>query len=87
MTHRLAAAMARITLHYFAQLRERRGVDTEELELETPVTAAQAYATLFPPGPQGALPVGFAVNHELVPGDTPLSDGDELAFIPPVGGG
>jgi molybdopterin converting factor small subunit len=79
--------MARITLHLFAQLRERRGVDTEELEIELPVTAAEAYAQLFPPGPEGVLPVGFAVNHELVAGSTPLHDGDELAFIPPVGGG
>ena len=28
-----------------------------------------------------------AVNHIVVEGDCPLSDGDEIAFLPPVTGG
>jgi len=31
--------------------------------------------------------VSFALNEAFVPADTPLSDGDELALIPPVSGG
>ena len=30
---------------------------------------------------------GLAVNQTLVPLDTPLHDGDEVAFFPPVTGG
>jgi sulfur-carrier protein len=28
-----------------------------------------------------------AVNHGYVPGDSTLHEGDEVVFIPPVGGG
>ncbi len=38
-------------------------------------------ATLADPG------VRVAVNAELVARDTPLADGDEVAFLPPVTGG
>lgn len=79
--------MLQVTVRYFAQLREQRGCDDEQVEFAAGTTAAQAYAQLFPPGPQGALPVGFAVNHALVRGAHVLNDGDELALIPPVGGG
>ena len=47
-------------------------------------TAAEAYASLFP---EPRVPVGYAVNHALTKGDAVLSEGDELALIPPVGGG
>ena len=33
------------------------------------------------------VPVGFARNLEYVAGGTALRDGDEVAFLPPVGGG
>lgn len=79
--------MPQVTVRHFAQLREQRGCEAEQVQLHAGCTVAEAYRELFPPGPQGALPVGFAVNHELVRPDHVLADGDELALIPPVGGG
>lgn len=76
--------MPRITLRTFAQLREQRGCTEEDIEVREGCTAAEAYAELFP---EPRVPVGFAVNHALVKGTTVLAEGDELALIPPVGGG
>lgn len=77
----------RVRVRYFAVLREARGTDEELVELPPGTTAAQAYRLLFPPGSQGQLPVLFAIDRSYVKGETPLADGDELAFIPPLGGG
>ena len=74
----------RLTVRYFAVLRERRGTDCEIVALSDGATAASAFALLFP---DLALPVAFAVNQEMVPGDTALAANDELAFLPPLGGG
>jgi len=74
-------------VRHFAVLRERRGCDEEQVEVQAGETVAALYARLFPPGPDGALPVAFAVDHAYVAGDTPLHDGAEVAFIPPLGGG
>lgn len=79
--------MSRVIVRYFAVLRERRGRDHEEIELLPGETAGALYARLFPPGPQGALPVAFARNLEYVEGGAVLADGDEVAFLPPLGGG
>lgn len=37
----------------------------------------------------GALPTGLrvAINQRFATADTPLADGDELAFLPPITGG
>ncbi len=32
-------------------------------------------------------PVRAAVNQDMARGETPISDGDEIAFFPPVTGG
>ncbi|MFN6338008.1 MAG: MoaD/ThiS family protein [Cyanobacteriota bacterium] len=43
-----------------------------------------------PPDPHGVrLPGGLrvAINQRFSPADTPLADGDELAFLPPISGG
>lgn len=79
--------MATVTVRYFAVLREQRGRSEERVEVPEGTTLAQLYARLFPPGPAGVLPVAFARNLAYEPGDTPIADGDEVAFIPPVGGG
>lgn len=77
----------KVLVRHFAQLRERRGRADETLELEPGVTVGALYRSLFPPGPEGVLPVLYAVNQALASADAALSDGDEVAFIPPVGGG
>lgn len=73
----------RVTVRYFAALRELRGRETESLELPEGTTAAEAYRRS---GPHD-IPATFAVNEAFVPGATPLRDGDELALLPPLGGG
>ena len=77
----------RVTLKTFAQLRELRGVDSEELELPSQTSVAQLFDQIFGAGPLAKLPVAFALNHALVPPNTELRDGDTLALLPPVGGG
>ena len=74
----------RVTARYFATLREQRGASSEAVELPAGTTAAGAFALLFP---GLGLTVAFAVNQATVPGDTALREGDEVAFLPPLGGG
>lgn len=79
--------MNRVTVHYFAVLRERRGRTSEELDVEEGTTLGQLYRRLFPPGPHGLVPVAYARNHERTSGTTEVEDGDVVAFLPPLGGG
>jgi len=80
--------MPTVRVRYFAMLRDIRSAEGEEdFELPEGWSVAAIYAELFPPGPEGAIPVGFAVNQIYVRGDHQPQDGDEVAFIPPVGGG
>lgn len=83
-----------IRLRYFARLREQLGVAEETLaagsELHTvaDLTLALAarggvWADAFTPGP-GLL---CAVNQTMAHRETPVGDGDEVGFFPPVTGG
>lgn len=74
----------RVTLRYFAVLREQKGRDTEEMDVPEGTTAAAAYRLACAPA---AVRVAFAVNTEMVPAHTVLRAGDELALLPPLGGG
>lgn len=74
----------RVVIRYFASLRDLKHREAESVELEPGTTAAAAYLAL---GLPAALPVAYAVNAERVPPTTVLADGDELVFLPPVGGG
>jgi len=80
----------RITVLYFAVFREKIGTDSEALELPEGSTIAQAIAELGERHPAVARLRGrfrYAVNADFAPDDRALSDGDELALIPPVAGG
>jgi molybdopterin converting factor small subunit len=65
-------------------LKERRGRDEERVDVGLGTTAAQLYAQLFA---EPRVPVSVAVNHKVVGATTVLCDGDEVVFLPPVGGG
>ena len=80
-------AGVRVTLRYFAVLRERRGREEEELEIRPGTSVAELYAALFPAGPEGRLPVACAVDRAYVTGDHRLQGGEEVVFVPPLGGG
>ena len=83
----MATETKRITIEYFAILRERAGRDSEELDTQTG-TAAGLYAELakrydFPE--QQTMKV--AINDEFDDWEAVLKDGDAVVFIPPVAGG
>lgn len=73
-----------IEMRYFAILRERAGRDREAFAVPPGTTAAQAFDLRFP---GLGLPVGFARNGAMCSGATALAEGDELALLPPIGGG
>ena len=77
----------RVTVHYFAVLRERVGQCEQSIELTAEVSVGALYEKIFPAGADGMLPVMFAVNQQYVDSGHTLEDGDEVAFIPPLGGG
>lgn len=80
--------MPTVTVQYFAQLRQARG-----LGQETITTAAERADALFDAlamqhaftVPRGAVRV--AVNDAIVRWDSPLREGDSVVFLPPVSGG
>ena len=74
-----------ITVKLFAGLRERAGESERELELDTGARVADVWTTLgLGEEPEGLL---YAVNKEYAPPNRRLSEGDEVALIPPVSGG
>src|SRR5437016_6202437 len=80
----------RVTLLYFAAARERAGIGRETVELKDGATAADAReaACAAHPGLRAvADQLRLAVDQEFAPGEKPLRDGSEVAFIPPVSGG
>ena len=80
----------RVNVKLFAVLRERAGMGEVSLDLQDGQTVREAAMVLGERVPQlaGYLNrVAYAVNHEYVPTETVLHDGDELAVIPPVSGG
>ncbi len=76
-----------VHVRHFSVLRERRGAAEETVEVDPGTTVKALYGELFPPGPEGTLPVLFAVNRAYVGPQHVLVAGDEIAFIPPLGGG
>ena len=80
----------RVVVRLFGPAREAAGAETVELALAPAATAGDAVAELANVnaalGP--LLPrARVAVNLEYVDARTPLASGDEIAILPPVGGG
>jgi molybdopterin synthase catalytic subunit len=71
-----------VSVRLFAGLRERAGWSQREIQA---ATVADVWSTLeLGDEPAGLL---YAVNQRYAPRETVLSDGDEVAVIPPVSGG
>ena len=77
----------RVTVRLFAGLREQAGFATTELDLPEGASARDVWPALE--GLLGDRPEGLlvAINRRYADDDSPLGDGDEVAFIPPVSGG
>ncbi len=80
----------RVTVRLFARLRDIAGATELERELPVGATARTLWDALTTE--HAALSpyrdsVSTAVNEEYAKMDTPLADGDDVAFLPPVSGG
>ena len=84
----------KVTVLFFASLRERLGQPREQLELPASVATVGAlrehlrarggpWASVFAPN----RPVRAAVNQDMVQPAATIKAGDEIAFFPPVTGG
>lgn len=87
-----------IQIRYFASLRERLGTGAEEIPAPHPSAGAETrVADLLLLLRQRGEPWNevldetssllVAVNQEMAGSATPVQDGDEVAFFPPVTGG
>ena len=79
-----------IRIRYFASLREIVGQSEEQLTIHEGERVSDIRARLnshYPRLESILVRSVCAVNHAYVPAETALRDGDELVFIPPMGGG
>jgi sulfur-carrier protein len=83
-----------ITILYFARLREALGTASEQIAVPAGVRDLESLRKLLR-NRGGAWAeeladgrsVRAAVNQDMACGDTPIVDGEEIAFFPPVTGG
>ncbi len=74
-----------IKVRYFASLREQIGRDLDIIEdIDGISSVRELRKSLSSMLPAQTL---CAVNYEYANDDTPIKDGDEVAFFPPVTGG
>jgi molybdopterin synthase catalytic subunit len=77
--------MVHVRVRLFAGLREQVGSGTVDVELDEGATVAAIWPALaLGDEPPGLL---YAVNRSYAERVAPLSEGDEVAVIPPVSGG
>jgi molybdopterin converting factor subunit 1 len=82
--------MPKVTIRYFASIREVIGKSMEMRNLPDRATAGELIDAIVVdhPGIEGLRRTSrIMVNHEYAERDRPLADGDEVALIPPVSGG
>ena len=80
-------ARRKLRIEYFAILRERAGIDSEEVDTDasTPAELFDELSRRYTFPDSGQLKV--AVNDEFSDWNASLDDGDSVVFIPPVAGG
>jgi molybdopterin converting factor subunit 1 len=79
-----------IRLRYFASLREIVGQEEETLSIPEGASVTDTRELLlerYPRLEHALARAVCAVNHQYVSPETILKEGDEVVFIPPVGGG
>ncbi|MEO8672327.1 MAG: MoaD/ThiS family protein [Tahibacter sp.] len=80
--------MSKYRLLYFASLRDAAGFDAETFE-SSAIDARSLYDEVAQARGLRMSPrrIRVAINGEFVAWEQHLSDGDEVAFLPPVSGG
>ena len=89
-TVRPARVLGVVSVRLFAGAAEAAGVRIHRISVEDGVTVDEVFDRIageFPALAGMKASLKFAVNQEFVEMDQSLSDGDELAVIPPVSGG
>jgi molybdopterin converting factor subunit 1 len=79
-----------VTIRLFARLREMAGAGEVRRALPEGASVRAAWESLvgeFPEMDDYSKVVSCAVNEDYARMTTALSDGDEVAFLPPVSGG
>ncbi len=78
-----------VTVRFFASYAEKLGRSTLELELPAGATVADVMRSVTALSGGAKLPPSplVAVNYAYARSDRTLSNGDEVAIIPPVAGG
>jgi molybdopterin converting factor subunit 1 len=79
-----------VRVRLFAALREAAGRGELELEVPPGATAEEAWRRLVEATPGLAdrrRGLAASINRRYAPFDSPLAEGDEVVFIPPVSGG
>lgn len=80
----------KLRVRLFGDLRERAGWAERWLDGRQTPTPGQIWAAIATDlGDQPTLPgrIRVAVNQQFAEPSTALSDGDEVAFLPPISGG
>lgn len=77
----------RVTVKYFASLRERAGEAGSVIELEDHTSVGELWQSVMQRKRLALDNVMMVVNMQYVKPDHPLKSGDEVAFFPPVTGG
>ncbi|MBA3877347.1 MAG: MoaD family protein [Thermoleophilia bacterium] len=86
----MPGARLRVRIRLFAVQRELAGTREVPVDLSPGATVEDAWTALVALHPAlspGRPSVRFAVNGEYAGPEAPLTDGDEVAMIPPVSGG
>ena len=80
----------RVKVLFFGRVRELVGRSEESVEIGEGTTLAElfdGYQQRYPALAGFRSSLVASCNQEFVPWDTPLSAGDDIAFLPPVSGG
>ena len=81
-----------VTVKYFANLKQMAGKDEDQFNINEGTTLAQLSDMIKQSVPQiGDMvrekKVMISLNYDVVPLDTVVKDGDEIALLPPFSGG
>ncbi len=81
-----------VTVKYFANLKQMAGKDEDQFDINEGTTLEQLSDLIKKSVPQlGDMvrekKVMISLNYDVVPLDTVVKDGDEIALLPPFSGG